>query len=62
MAKGKRKQRSRVKVEAGARRAAYFAAGGTAKGWSMLNGAGTHGVNKTKAARNKRACRKRVEV
>jgi len=57
-----RKEFNAVKAHAAARRAAYFAEGGTAKGWSLRAGAGLHGVNKSKAARNARVCRQRVEV
>lgn len=56
----KKKGFDTLKAHAAARRAAYFAAGGTARGWSLRNGAGSHGYNKTKAALNKGACRQRV--
>jgi hypothetical protein len=52
----------RVKIAAGKRRAEHFANGGTASGWAMGVGAGCHGRNKSKAGRNKSACRKQVRV
>ena len=63
MARRKRKDPRKfdqAKAAAAARRKAFFAAGGTAKQWSLLAGKGVHGYDKSKAARSKRACRGRV--
>jgi len=48
------------KAHRAAARKDHFAKGGTAQQWMMMVGAGRHGDTKTKAYKNKKACRGKI--
>ena len=50
-----------MKRQKAAQRRDHFAKGGTLKQWMMTMGAGRHGDNKSKAARNKKRCREKLK-
>ncbi len=60
MKKSRNKKFDRIKVEAGARRRAHFARGGTTATWRGR--AACLDESTSKARKNKQACRGRVEV